>query len=140
MEALLQQGLVVEEDCHWTVSGDLNAVADIVPEDLQQLITKQIEALSAEEQQILAVASVSGLTFTAATVATGCKQAMDTVEAACERLVQRGQVIEGGALRSGPMEQTRQGTAFAMCFFGTSSISAWGPGNAYSCIELLPSG
>jgi len=51
---------------------------------------------------MLAVASVNGVTFPAAVVAAGCKQEPGTVEEGCERLAQRGQVIEGGAIEEWP--------------------------------------
>jgi DNA-binding winged helix-turn-helix (wHTH) protein/tetratricopeptide (TPR) repeat protein len=100
--SLIQQGLVVEEDGRWVMRGDLAAIESTVPEDLQQLITKQIEALSVEEQQMLAVASVNGMTFTAAVVAAGCTQDPETLEEVCARLAQRGQMIEGGTLEEWP--------------------------------------
>ncbi|MBI3795554.1 MAG: AAA family ATPase, partial [Deltaproteobacteria bacterium] len=102
VDSLIQQGLVVEDQGHWVVRGDLAAIANTVPEDVQQLITNQIEALSAAELLLLAVASVSGVSFTAAGVAAGGRQELELVGAACERLAQRGQVIEGGRLEEWP--------------------------------------
>lgn len=102
VEALIQQGLVVEEGGRWVVRGNLAAIEDTIPEDLQQLITKQIETLSVEELLLLEVASVDGMTFTAAVVAAGCTQGPETLEEACARLAQRGQMIEGGTLEEWP--------------------------------------
>jgi predicted ATPase len=90
---LIQQGVLSQEGDHWVVHGDLATLVATVPEDLQHLITKQIEALSAEDQQLLEVASVSGLTFTTAEVAAGCVQELGTIETRCEQLAQRGQLI-----------------------------------------------
>ena len=59
------------------VHGDLAALDETVPEDLQHLITKQLETLDAEDQQMLEVASVSGVTFSTAEVAAGCKQELE---------------------------------------------------------------
>jgi DNA-binding winged helix-turn-helix (wHTH) protein/predicted ATPase len=102
VEALLQQGVVRKEGDRFVVCGNLAVLEDTVPEDLQELITKQIEGLSAEEQQVLAVASVSGVSFTVAGIAAGGTQEPAAVEATCERLAQRGQVIEGGKLEEWP--------------------------------------
>jgi predicted ATPase/DNA-binding winged helix-turn-helix (wHTH) protein len=93
VDALIQQGLVVEDGDRWVVHGDLAALAATVPEDLQHLITKQFEALAAEDQQILEVGSVSGRTFTMAEVAVGCHQELETIETRCEQLARRGQFI-----------------------------------------------
>jgi DNA-binding winged helix-turn-helix (wHTH) protein/predicted ATPase len=94
LDALIQQHLVVEEAGQWRLRGDLASVASHVPDDLHQLITRQIEDLPPEEQQALEVASVVGMTFSAVTVAAGCKQEEDVIEDLCERLTQRGQFIE----------------------------------------------
>ncbi|MBI3801923.1 MAG: AAA family ATPase, partial [Deltaproteobacteria bacterium] len=94
LDALIEQGVVVEADGRWVLRGDLAALDASVPEDLQQLITKQVEALGAEGQELLAVASVSGVTFTTAEVAEGCRQELDATEARCAQLAQHGQLIE----------------------------------------------
>ena len=86
LNALIQQGVVGQEGGQWVVYGDLATLAATVPEDLQHLITQQLEALDAEDQQILAVASVSGETFSTAEVAVGCQQELEAVEARCEQL------------------------------------------------------
>jgi DNA-binding winged helix-turn-helix (wHTH) protein/predicted ATPase len=93
LESLIQQGVVGQEGDQWVVHGDFATLAATVPEDLQHLITKQLEDLAAEDRQILAVASVSGETFTAAEVAAGCQQELAAVEARCEQLARRGQFI-----------------------------------------------
>jgi len=102
VDSLIQHNAVVEEGDHWVVRGGLATIEDTIPEDLQQLITKQVETLEVEDQQMFAVASVSGLTFTAAEVAAGCKLELEVVEEACEQLAQQGQVIEGGTLEEWP--------------------------------------
>jgi predicted ATPase/DNA-binding winged helix-turn-helix (wHTH) protein len=102
VDSLIQQGVIVEEGDHWVVRGDLAAIEGTIPEDLQQLITRQVEALSAEAQQMLAVASVSGLTFTAAEVVAGCTLEPEVIEETCERLAQQGQIIEGGESEEWP--------------------------------------
>jgi DNA-binding winged helix-turn-helix (wHTH) protein/predicted ATPase len=117
VDVLIRQGLVVEEGGRWVVRGDLTVIEDTVPEDLQQLITKQIEGLSVEEQQVLEAASVSGLTFTAAGVAAGCKQKPEAVEEVCERLAQRGRVIEGGRLEEWPDGTLTARYSFRHAFF-----------------------
>ena len=71
LETLIQQGVVSQEGDQWVVHKDLTTLAATMPEDLQQLITKQFEALDADDRQILGVASVSGETFSAAEVAAG---------------------------------------------------------------------
>jgi len=102
LESLIQQGVVGQEGDQWVAHGDLATFAATVPEDLQHLITKQLEALDAEDQQILAVASVSGETFSAAEVAAGCQQELEAVEVRCEQLAQRGQFIAEAGIAEWP--------------------------------------
>ncbi|MGE0821176.1 MAG: AAA family ATPase [Candidatus Binatia bacterium] len=94
LETLIRQHVVVEEAEQWRLRGDLAAFESYVPDDLQQLITRQIEGLSPEERRVLEVASVVGLTFTAAKVAVGCQQEEDVIEDLCEDLALREQFIE----------------------------------------------
>ena len=98
VDALIQQGVVSKDGDRWVVHGDLAALAETVPEDLQHLITKQLEALAAEDQQLLEVASVSGVTFATAEVAAGCKQELDTIETRCEQLARARAVHRGGGV------------------------------------------
>ena len=93
LESLIQQGVVGQKGDRWEVHGDLAALAATIPEDLQHLITKQLEALDAEDRQMLEVASVSGETFSAAEVAAGCQQELVAIEARCEQLARREQFI-----------------------------------------------
>ena len=81
---------------------DLAALAETLPEDLQYLITKQLEILDTEDQQMLEVASVSGVTFSTAEVAAGCNQELGTIETRCEQLARRGQFLAEEGLAEWP--------------------------------------
>ncbi|MBI3797531.1 MAG: AAA family ATPase [Deltaproteobacteria bacterium] len=69
------------------------AVQIEVPASIQQLIEKQLDRLSPEEQWMLEVASVAGADFSAAAVAAGTKMTTGDVEACCTRLVRREQFL-----------------------------------------------
>jgi DNA-binding winged helix-turn-helix (wHTH) protein/predicted ATPase len=60
-----------------------------VPERIQQMIEKQLDRLSPEEQRVLGVASVAGAQFSAAAVAAGTQMTTGDVEACCTGLVRR---------------------------------------------------
>ena len=94
LDALIRQQVVTEEAEQWRLRGDLASFESYVPDDLQQLLTRQIEALPTEEQQVLEAASVVGLTFTAAEVAAGRQQEEVVIEDLCERLALREQFLE----------------------------------------------
>jgi predicted ATPase/DNA-binding winged helix-turn-helix (wHTH) protein len=72
----------------------LAALEQTIPTSLQQMIVAQFQQLRAEEQHILAVASVAGMEFSAAAVAAGLQEPVVPVEARCEALARRGDFLE----------------------------------------------
>ena len=69
-------------------------VAHSVPDNVQQLIDMQFDGLSAEEQHVLAAASVAGVEFSAAGVAAGLAQEVEPVDDWCTALARRGQFLQ----------------------------------------------
>ena len=68
-------------------SGETRSTVQIdVPENIQQMIEKQLNRLSPEEQHVLEVASIAGADFSAAAVA---KMTTSDVEKCCTGLVRR---------------------------------------------------
>jgi predicted ATPase len=80
----------------------LSALEQALPPGLRELIAAQFERLSAEEQQVLKVASVAGVEFAVASVAVGLQGADDAIEAVCERLARRGLFLEERELATWP--------------------------------------
>jgi predicted ATPase/DNA-binding winged helix-turn-helix (wHTH) protein len=75
-------------------SGELHSTVPIeIPENIQQMIEKQIDRLTPEEQHVLEVASVAGVQFSAAAVAAGTETTAGEVEACCTRLARREQFL-----------------------------------------------
>ncbi len=93
VEHLVGQEMLVESDGKWDLKVGIDEVAVGVPETLRQMIERQIERLSPEEQQILEVASVVEMEWAAEIVAAGLKAEVEEVEAKCEELVRRGQFL-----------------------------------------------
>ncbi|MBI3795718.1 MAG: AAA family ATPase [Deltaproteobacteria bacterium] len=102
VEHLVRQGVVVEEEGHWRVKGNVADLAGDVPENLRQLIERQIERLSAEEQRVLEVASVAGAEFAVAAVAAGSKREAEAVEEVCEKLAWQGHFLQERGLEEWP--------------------------------------
>jgi predicted ATPase len=94
LDYLVQQGLLIQDGGQWMLRENLTAVEEQVPDTLQPLLLKQVEALPTDAQQCLAVASVAGIRFTAAEVAAGLQRPIEDVEAICDGLSQQGQLIE----------------------------------------------
>ena len=86
-----------EEGGGGAAAGDLRAVlGEIdsgVPESLRQMIEKQFDRLSAEEQAILEAASIAGQDFSPIAVEAGVGGEPGRAEVACERLAARGQFL-----------------------------------------------
>jgi predicted ATPase/DNA-binding winged helix-turn-helix (wHTH) protein len=78
------------------------AIEQVVPQGLQDLLEAQLGRLTATEQQVLEGGSVAGAEFVVASVAAGLSMAPDAVEAVCERLARRGQVLEDRGLVAWP--------------------------------------
>jgi predicted ATPase/DNA-binding winged helix-turn-helix (wHTH) protein len=108
VDYMIAQGVMVEVDGQWELKTAVEEVAVRVPESIRQLIEKQIERLSSEEQWVLEVASVVGAVFSAAAVAAGLGGEVGEVEARCARLVRRDQF-----LRTSGMEEWPDGTVAA---------------------------
>jgi DNA-binding winged helix-turn-helix (wHTH) protein/predicted ATPase len=75
-------------------SGEMHSTVQIeVPENIQQMIEKQIDRLNPEEQHVLEIASVAGAQFSAAAVAAGAEMTAGEVEACCTRLARCEQFL-----------------------------------------------
>jgi predicted ATPase/DNA-binding winged helix-turn-helix (wHTH) protein len=94
VEALVQQGTVVQVGEAWTLPGAGGEVVLDVPERLQPLIAQQVAQLSATEQQVLEVTSVAGSACAVAAVAAALEADERTVDDVCATLARRGQFLE----------------------------------------------
>jgi predicted ATPase/DNA-binding winged helix-turn-helix (wHTH) protein len=108
VEHLTQQGLVVRRDGQWTLREGSEAGRMSLPEGLQQLIVRRIEALPPEVRQVLEVASVVGEEFAVGAVAAGTQRPVADVEAWCEGLAAQRHFIEDTGLTVWP-DATRGG-------------------------------
>jgi DNA-binding winged helix-turn-helix (wHTH) protein/predicted ATPase len=99
--ALVARGVLAERSGRWTLVGTLEAVEGEVPEGLRPLLEQQLERLPVEAQQVVEVASVAGVTFSAAAVAAGLEAAVPQIEMQCDALV-RWQLLRPGGLETWP--------------------------------------
>jgi DNA-binding winged helix-turn-helix (wHTH) protein/predicted ATPase len=86
---LQDQQVIVKRDGRWRLSGSLADVERGVPENIRQLIEKQIERLDPDEQRVLEGASVVGMECSTVAIAAGLDADPAWVEARCEELVRR---------------------------------------------------
>jgi DNA-binding winged helix-turn-helix (wHTH) protein/predicted ATPase len=93
VDELERRGVLRSEGIGWELMGGMETVTAVVPASLRQLIDQQLEQLPAEEQEILAAASVAGAEFSVAAVAAALEQAVDAVGVRCAALARRGQFV-----------------------------------------------
>lgn len=103
VDDLIRQGIFAEEAGLQTFRGDAAAViGENIPDTVRQLIKRQLERLPEPEQRLLEVASVAGVEFTAAEVATGLHTEESTIEEVCERLARTGQWLRAVGIAEWP--------------------------------------
>ncbi|HEV8717293.1 MAG TPA: hypothetical protein VGX03_31295 [Candidatus Binatia bacterium] len=92
---------VIEE---WLGRGevDLEEMGVNTPRAIGPMIERQFDHLTFEEQQVLAVASVAGIEFSAAAVAAGAGADVAEVEARCAALARRGQFLRASGTAEWP--------------------------------------
>jgi DNA-binding winged helix-turn-helix (wHTH) protein/predicted ATPase len=99
---LVAREMVVEERGQWKLAVRREEAQAVVPEDIRQLIERQIERLSPEDQRVLEAASVAGAEFSAAAVAAGVGAEVGEVEEQCGKLARRGQFLRISGMSEWP--------------------------------------
>lgn len=79
-----------------SLQADWAAMANVIPERVQELILIQAEHLTAPELQVVEAASVSELNFTPTLIAAGLELELDEVETVCEELERQGRFLHAG--------------------------------------------
>jgi DNA-binding winged helix-turn-helix (wHTH) protein/predicted ATPase len=95
---LVDDGIIVHDEEGWRLHRDVGDIESGIPENIRQLIEKQIDRLDAGERTVLEGASVAGVECSAVAIAAGVDQPTDWVEERCEALVQRHQFLSPARL------------------------------------------
>jgi DNA-binding winged helix-turn-helix (wHTH) protein/tetratricopeptide (TPR) repeat protein len=93
VEQLVEKGLIREDRGRWLAAGRMDRLDSDVPETLGQMLEAQIEHLDALEQSVLRAASVAGRRFSAWAVSAALADDPGRVEAVCEGLALRQQLL-----------------------------------------------
>ena len=86
---LLAEQLIFQTGEHWILNTRLEELDVGVPENIREMIGKQIARLTVEDQQLLEAASISGMNFSALAIASALGKDVVEVEAKCEELARR---------------------------------------------------
>jgi len=109
----------------WELRAQIEEVERSVPASLQQLLDRQIGHLGATQQRLLEVASVAGMTFSSATLATGVDEQLERMEEACKDIVRHSHLIEGQAWASGRMGRWLRTIVLRMPSTRRYCMNAW---------------
>jgi adenylate cyclase len=93
VEYLIDEKLILEDQGAWKLPVDLAQAELGVPENLKQLIEKQIERLSLDERRVMEAASVAGMECSSVAIAAGLDTSIEWVEKHCEELARRHQFL-----------------------------------------------
>ncbi|MGE0681236.1 MAG: AAA family ATPase [Candidatus Binatia bacterium] len=99
---LTDQGLIVQQQEEWTLQAKAPEIESGIPTSLHQSIEQQFEDQESHDRQLLEVASVAGMEFTAAAVASGLGEEEELIEERCAALARRGHFIRFQDYREWP--------------------------------------
>jgi predicted ATPase len=83
---LVDEGSIVESDEGWRLVGRADDIESGIPENIRQLIEKQIDRLNPEERTVLEGASVVGMECSTVAIGAGLDRPTDWVETHCDAL------------------------------------------------------
>lgn len=89
----VQDGVVAESEGQWRLMSGTQMLRVRTPENLRQVIERQLERLAEEARQVLEVASVAGVEFSAAILGVEGLEPRES-ERHCEQLARRGQFLQ----------------------------------------------
>ena len=93
LEHSFEQGLLLKEDGQLRLRIPLDQLDLDIPLSLRRIIEAQVDHLEAKEQRILEVASVEGLVFSPAVIASAADHTFNEAEDICHDLASRNQII-----------------------------------------------
>ena len=102
VDYLMECGLIVERAGRWDLVADINNVEVGVPDNIKQMIERQVDHLGVEKQRTLEAASVAGVEFSALALAAGLEEDLVLVETRCNELARERQYIQECGLQELP--------------------------------------
>lgn len=102
VDYFVAQGAIIETDGKWRLQPQKGIDQDGMPQDLQELITCQIDHLKTEEQELLEAASAAGAEFSSTVVAWAVGDDAEEVELKLETLARKGQILRSADVTEWP--------------------------------------
>ncbi len=93
LDEWIARGMVEPSPGGWSLRGAPEEMRGTVPDSLRALLERQVARLEAHERAVLEAASVRFGPFHPASIAAAATMEPDEVDAVCERVAQRGQLL-----------------------------------------------
>jgi DNA-binding winged helix-turn-helix (wHTH) protein/tetratricopeptide (TPR) repeat protein len=93
VDYLAAQEVIIARDGQWELKSVLTEIEIGMPESIKQMIERQIDRLSPDEQRLLEAASVDGIGFSASSVAAALDVDVVQIEEKCELLSRHDQFL-----------------------------------------------
>ncbi len=102
LDDLRDRDMIAVESGTWQIQVPLESIHLEAPESLRQMIELQIEKLTVDEQRVLELASMTGMSFTANANVLGATVDQEKLESTCEDLARRQHIVRRTVLRRFP--------------------------------------
>jgi len=93
LDHMRNRDLIAIENGAWRVKVPLKSIDLEAPENVRQMIELEFERLSPQEQRVLEIASLTGVTFKATVEALGTNVDLETFEGICDDLSRRQLIV-----------------------------------------------
>ncbi|HEX2778532.1 MAG TPA: AAA family ATPase, partial [Gemmatimonadaceae bacterium] len=112
LEHLVESGLVARDHEAWRLLRPAAEISLVVPDSLRQMIGAQIEQLGENEQRVLEVAAIVGMSFAPAICAPSADIDVGDFDECCDSLARRGHMLRRAGTRTLPDGRVVQRYAF----------------------------
>jgi DNA-binding winged helix-turn-helix (wHTH) protein/predicted ATPase len=102
VDYLVAQRLIAQIEGKWEFKAETEKIDLEAPENILQMIEKQVDRLDKEEQRVLHAASVAGAGFSAGAVAAALEEDVVRIEDCCEGLARRCQFLKNSRMSELP--------------------------------------
>ena len=102
IDHLVAQGVITESEGSWDLTSEQAITQDDMPRDLRQMLLRQVDRLTAHEQNLLETASAAGAEFSALAVAGALSLDVVEIEQVFEHLARIGHVLAPAGIAEWP--------------------------------------
>lgn len=126
VDDLLDRGVVVSREGRFRLDGALAGLP--TPSTLQRLLEQEIEHVDPDDRELLELASIAGMEFSAAALATDSGPRLAQIEERCEALARRGRFLVARGASDWPDGTVASRFAFRHALHRDAFESRIGPG------------